>query len=104
MTSPKTKGIRFERYVKKKLEKLGAYVIRSSASSGVFDLIAIFKHTRPIGIQCKYNGILSAHEKSKIMRAVEKYDIIPAIAYKEGSKVVVRIMLNGELIEDYIKD
>lgn len=40
MTTKYRKGYRFEDVVRKKLEKEGYYVVRSSGSKGVFDLIA----------------------------------------------------------------
>jgi len=51
-----SKGANFERRVKKRLEKLGYYVIRAAGSHGTFDLVAFKAHRRPLGIQCKYGN------------------------------------------------
>lgn len=50
------KGVNFERRVRKDLENKGYYVVRSAGSKGVFDLIALKQHRRPLGVQCKYSS------------------------------------------------
>ena len=51
-----SKGASFERRVKKELERLGYYVIRSAGSHGYADLVAFQAHRRPMLIQCKYGS------------------------------------------------
>lgn len=53
MPSNAAKGREFEHRVKRLLEDAGFYVMRSAASKGVVDLIALRKDVAPLMVQCK---------------------------------------------------
>jgi len=98
------RGYNLERRVKKMLEDMGAYAIKSSASRGVFDVIAIFPHERPIGVQCKHSGYLRPAERQEIMKTAEKYNIIPAIAYVSKNRTHIELLCRGKTLEDIAKE
>lgn len=65
-----SKGAAFERRVKKQLERLGYYVIRSAGSHGYADLAAFQAHRRPLLIQCKYGSEPDFKEEFHKLRAL----------------------------------
>lgn len=80
------KGYIFELRVKKHLEQLGAYAIRSAKSHGIYDIIAI-KNGIVYGIQCKKHGQLNRHSKTIMLSLYEKHNIIPVLAYSDNRKL-----------------
>lgn len=65
-------GCNFERRVKKHLEKLGYYVIRSAGSKGQIDIVAVstdFMHMRmdTLLIQCKHGVKISEKERDDLL-------------------------------------
>jgi len=82
------KGRNFENYIKDKLERKGYFVVRSAASKGVYDLIAI-KNGVVYGIQCKAGKArASKQEKERMVEFGEKYGIVPVLATKRSKRVV----------------
>ncbi len=81
-----SKGARFERRVKKYLEDLGFYCVRSAGSRGEFDIVA-FKCI-VFGIQVKIDEKKIRYEKDKLIEAEAKYKIIPLFAVRRGRKIV----------------
>jgi len=82
-----SKGARLERRVKKLLENLGFFVVRSAGSRGPFDLVA-FKCI-VFGIQVKthrYN--ITVDEKDVMLEVANRHNIIPLFAVKDGRKIV----------------
>jgi len=82
------KGANFERKVRDKLKDMGAFVVRSAGSKGVFDLIAIFEDGRVWGVQCKMSFRISNEEIRKMVEIGEKYPIEPMLATKLDRKIV----------------
>ena len=74
----KRKGTRRERDAKKILEGFGYYCIRSTASLGLFDLVAVNKNEIVL-IQVKVNNPPSKQEMDRI----KKFKDCPANARKE---------------------
>ena len=81
------KGANFERRVRKKLERMGAFVVRSAGSKGVFDLIAIFPNGVIWGVQCKTNPRIHKDERSRIINVSKHYPISPILATKVDRKI-----------------
>ena len=83
------RGRAFEYRVKYYLEKLGYYVVRSYASKGLFDLVAIApRHVSTMGfdpllIQCKTNGYVPPAEMFELCKASTRYNGIVMIAAKD---------------------
>jgi len=88
---PNRKGTYFENQVKKIFESKGYYVVRSAASRGVFDLIAI-KDGKPIGIQCKV-GRIPKRELEIIKETGRRYGIVPYTAIKVNRKIQISPVL-----------
>lgn len=83
------KGYRFEKKVQKYLEGRGYYVIRSSGSKGLFDLIAFDKfYFKPYGIQCKTSKQFGKDDVYTTVRTALKYNIIPILAYNVNGKII----------------
>lgn len=85
MKSAKQKGIRWENTVKAYFESMSYYCIRSAASLGDYDLIAIssvgIKH-RVFGIQCKVShGMLSQEERVRMLQLAFRHGMTPILAY-----------------------
>jgi len=91
--SNKTKGIRFEREVKKYFKSKGCFVIRQSASQFP-DLIVIYplsdntRRKRFYAVECKIDGKLSKTEKQKMVDLYHKYGLIPILAHRVQGKGV----------------
>lgn len=65
MVTPYQKGARFERRVKKELEKSGWFVVRSAGSKSPVDLVAI-KNGNCVLYQCKYgDAVMSKDEMER---------------------------------------
>ena len=93
------KGYRFEREVFKLFSSSGFYVIRSSGSHGVFDLLAV-KDGIAYGIQAKYNNHISAIEKQAMINCYETYGIIPLYVYRmKGKPIQIICLLNNKVIK-----
>lgn len=106
MTTPYKKGKEFENYIARKLREKGFYVARSAGSKGVFDLIAISpillkcgkradRKPRVYGIQAKVNGKFTKSEIEAMKEVGRKYNIVPVMAYKEGSRIVMKYVGNN---------
>jgi hypothetical protein len=81
------------------LRKLGYYCIRSYASKGLYDVIAVPKknYGPTLMIQAKYNGYVKPTELQRL-RTNDKWEGAPVIAYTLKRKLKFR-NLNGENIE-----
>lgn len=93
------RGYRFEISVKKYIEHLGAYVIRSAGSHGVFDLIAV-KNGSVFGIQCKKDGQLSVHDRKVMLEYYKTHKIIPLLAFRRNRKLVILDLRTNEPVEE----
>ena len=71
--STKRKGIRAERLAKKMLEKAGYLVVRSSASLGPFDIIAIGPHGSLRLIQVKKGTQATRAEREALAELASKF-------------------------------
>jgi len=91
-------GRRFEYRVQNYLRKVGYYVIRSYASKGVYDLIAVPSTITPgqhyfsyqllgtLGIQCKTNGYLPPSERKRFKEVIKKWAMCSVLAYKDNKR------------------
>jgi len=70
------------------LRKGGYYLVRSSASHGTFDLIALKPRTVLL-VQCKVRGYLSKSEKEEMIRDSETAGGIPVLAFRNNKRRVV---------------
>jgi len=71
--STKRKGIRAERRAKRILEQTGYLVIRSSASLGPFDLVAIGPHGSLRLIQVKKGKQLNSAEREALLELASRF-------------------------------
>lgn len=78
-----SQGANFERKVKKELEALGWFVVRSAGSKGKADLVA-FSGYEYLLIQCKKHGAISKDEKKHLVEISEKTNTIPILAREGG--------------------
>lgn len=93
MVNTARKGKRYEHYVRHEYLKQGYYCMRSAASKGVFDLIAINPDLKLIHVvQCKA-GKVSKPEAERIKAEMAKfegtYDVLGCLWEKEGNKRVL---------------
>lgn len=75
------RGRDFEYYVKRKLEELGYVALRSPASKGPADVVAISKKAVYF-IQCKIGGYIAVDEWNEIMDYAERVGAVPVLAAK----------------------
>lgn len=88
-------GRNFEYRIIKWLVDRGYYVVRSYASKGVFDLVAIpprsSKLSRAICVQAKYSRKgkikINPEEKIRLGIAAQKYKAYCSIAYNENKRL-----------------
>ena len=85
------KGANFERQVKKDLEAVGYFVIRSAGSKGKIDLVA-FKSNDVRLIQCKTNGVISKAGRQHLKDMSKNLGIKTYIYEKAGSGIKVRLI------------
>jgi len=103
MVNTKEKGNRFEREVKKSLEKQGFFVSKQSASRFP-DLIAIAPSQTVYFIECKCNKYISATEKEKLLTQCYAISLVayPTIENRKkviNFKTVDRYTYNEEIIQ-----
>ena len=96
-------GRRFEYRVQKYFRKYGYYVIRSYASKGLLDLIAIppttassgnvsqwTRQTKPVGVQCKKTkdgkGYVSREERKSLIENEKKWRMTILIAWSDKKR------------------
>jgi Holliday junction resolvase len=89
MVSQYVRGRAFEYRVKRKLERDGYYVVRSSGSHTVADLVAVRKNLNipfmadVFFVQC-FRRRKSRKELDRLIEVCEKYNAIPCIATLKG--------------------
>lgn len=83
----KARGIRFENYVKRKLEQQGYFVVRAAASKPV-DLV-IIKNGEVMLVECKFNNYLSPEDREKLAEISKKTGLKVMIATHHNGKVVL---------------
>jgi len=98
------KGRVFENRIRDLLEQRGYYVIRASASKGVFDLLAVspisydelqksnclityMKHI--LAIQCKANKNIPSQQRQELINVAQCYGFIPCLATKFNNKQIL---------------
>jgi Holliday junction resolvase len=82
-----TRGANFERKVKKYLEDLDYYVVRSAGSKGQADLVAI-KRGETLLIQCKISGNISPIEYKKFLNLGKTLGVSTILAKNEKGKII----------------
>ncbi len=80
-------GYAFERRVRKMLEGMGYYVIRSAGSKGIADLVALGKSIKVL-VQCKRSGAISAEEWNALHSKCLELGAVPLVA-------MMRTMMRG---------
>jgi len=85
MTSQYRRGADFERTLKKFLEDLGYYVVRSAGSKGKVDLVA-FNLAQTWFIQCKLTGKITAAETKALKSLAKKHGAIGFVATPDNYK------------------
>ncbi len=90
------KGYRFERRVRKYLEKLG-YIVFRAAGSKPIDLIVITRRKGFI-IECKVSRkYLRKNDISRLMYIHEKTGLIPVFAYRENNEIKFLNLLDNKI-------
>lgn len=95
-------GLGFEQYCKDILEKQGYFVVRSYASKGPNDLLAINKEEK-LFIQCKRHKKLpkiSQNEHDGLWKRSEQTGGKPFVMFKLQAKVVLKPLIDYE--ENYL--
>jgi len=104
MVNTKAKGSKFEREVKKALEKQGFFISKQSASRFP-DLIGISPSQTIYFIECKVNKYISSTEKEKLLTQNYAYPLVayPTIENRKkviNFKTVDRYKLNEEIFKE----
>ena len=87
------KGRRIEYIIKKKLEERGFLVVRSPASKGAFDLIAVAPGgERILLVSCKADGYVPPSELKRLLEVAEKYGAEAYVSKKEGGEWVIELL------------
>lgn len=89
MPSQYRRGADFERSLKKYLESLGYFVVRSAGSKGPVDLVA-FGHDGIFFIQCKLTGKISAAEQKKLDDLALTHQVFGFVATPDNYKELWR--------------
>ena len=76
-------GRALEYRVKKWLEADNWFVVRSSGSHGIADLVSI-KKGKVCLIQCKTNGHISVEERRELIKVAKSIGAIPMLASTKG--------------------
>ena len=76
-------GRALEYRVKKWLEADNWFVVRSSGSHGIADLISV-KKGKVCLIQCKTNGHISVEERRELIKVAKSIGAIPMLASTKG--------------------
>ena len=79
MSKSYRKGRAFEWRVRDYLRGKGYLVVRSAASKGPFDLVALRKG-EVLLVQCKYHGYISKKERETLVRVARMVGAIPVLA------------------------
>lgn len=95
-----TRGANYERLMKKRLEALGYYVVRSAGSHGVADLVAIGApntYCVPVLlVQCKYGKTGPNNEDfDKLEDVANRYFVDAAMAWKKGKDELTLFLQGG---------
>ena len=84
------KGRRVEYVIKKKLEERGFLVLRSPASKGAFDLLAVAPGGgRLLMVSCKSDGYIPPGELERLLEVAQKYGAEAYVSQKEGGEWVL---------------
>lgn len=88
------RGYAFERRVKLLLESMGYFVVRSSGSHGIADLVALRVDARLL-IQCKRSGAISIAEWNELYDTCARIGAEPILAQMRGARGTVLYVLTG---------
>ncbi len=84
------KGRRVEYIIKHKLEERGFLVVRSPASKGAFDLLALAPGgTRILMVSCKADGYVPPDELRRLLDVAERYGAEAYVSRKSGGEWVI---------------
>ena len=75
-------GANFERKVKKELEEQGWWVARTAGSHSIVDLICIKRGNKPLMLQCKLNGVISAKDREELKRWAKSVDVCAGLVHR----------------------
>jgi len=85
------KGYMLERRVKKKLEEMGFFVLRSAGSHQV-DLIAFSPQQKVYWIECKLHKKPSRREEEEWRKRAERYGAIYLVITRENLKSIINLL------------
>ena len=88
------KGRNFEYRVKNHVTRRGWVVFRSSGSHGIADLVAL-RAGEVWLVQCRLNGYMAPLERIGFVEAARELGVVPVIAYREGTKLVIEEVRDG---------
>lgn len=94
MATPYQRGRSFEYRVKKKLESLGYFVMRSAGSKGQVDLLAV-KHGTSLFVQSKLRGQISITEHNELFLLSQRFGSIPVIVMNSDSRKIIFLRIIG---------
>ena len=84
------KGRRIGYAIKKKLEERGFLVVRSPASKGAFDLLAVAPGGgRILLVSCKADGYVPPDELDRLLGIARKYRADPYVSQKKDGEWIL---------------
>jgi len=92
--SPYKAGKAFENSVRSQLRRRGYFVIRSYASKGLVDEVAV-GHGRALFVQCKRRGVLGSREHNELYELAVQHGAVPILAMKLSERVTGYFELTG---------
>lgn len=90
------RGSAFERRVKKQLEGLGWFAVKSAGSKGKVDVMAVRSGCKPLMIQCKLTGKITKAEAKELDELACSFDCFAFIAQNARGKTMLRNVINDE--------
>jgi Holliday junction resolvase len=89
-------GARFERRVKKALEKLGYFCMRSPASKSPVDIIALGTKAKLL-IQCKVSGVLAPRGWNELVDTCERSGMAGIVALRHKRAIVWMLVVGRKI-------
>ena len=93
--TPYKRGRDFEYSVKQQLERRGYFVMRSAASKGKIDLLAVGKHRPALFVQCKRMGQISSGEWNEVFEIATAAGGWPVLAVRSSPRTTAYFRLDG---------
>jgi len=87
--SNSSRGLNFERKVRRKLERHGWTVIRAAASKGPADLIAFKAGHDNLFIECKIGGRLDTEDWNSFYDMCQELGVVPILAWQKKFPCII---------------